>query len=332
MMDQTHIGYSSWNEPSTNVMPKVVEIEVPVAAALGVAVEGSIAAWPGSSLEPALPQFDGFNRQRRYIDVFNRGIAPFQFTATVSAPWIMLDRAQGSIERNIIEKERRMWVSVDWRKVPKGLSEGSVTIVGAGAGVTVRVEAFNPETPSRASVRGFVEANGYVSIEAEHYTKKIDASAARWEKIPDYGRTLSSMSIFPVTSRSVTAPDSPCLEYQIYLFHAGPIEVEAILAPTLNFVPGRGLRYAISFDDQPPQIIDALARSSLADWEKSVANSVRKVTSTHILAGPGYHTLKIWMVDPGVVLQKLVVDLGGVKPRYLGPPESYRGSSTVSAR
>jgi hypothetical protein len=246
----------------------------------------------------------------------------------------VLDGTRGSIERGSVEKERRLWVNVDWRQAPKGLSEGSVTIVGpAGdAGITVRVEAFNPETPPRDSVRGFVEANGYVSIEAEHYTKKIDANSARWEKIADYGRTLSSMSIFPVTSRTLTPPDSPCLEYQMYLFHAGQVEVEAILAPTLNFVPGRGLRYAISFDDQPPQIIDALARNSLPDWEKSVADSVRRVKSEHTLAAPGYHTLKFWMVDPGIVLQKLIVDLGGVKPSYLGPPESYRGSSTESAR
>ena len=104
------------------------------------------------------------------------------------------------------------------------------------------------------------------------------------------------------------------------------LEVDAVLSPTLNFVPGRGLRFAISFDDQSPQVIDALARNSQADWETSVKDAVRHVTSTHVVPAPGYHTLRFWMVDPGVVLEKLVVDLGRVKPSYLGPPESYRGA------
>ncbi len=300
MMDQTHIGYTYWQEPPKNTMPAVKEIDLPEAAQMGVAAEDL--------------SFDAFNQPRRHIDVFNRGRTPFEFSAAASAPWILLSATHGRIE-----KEQRLWVSIDWSKAPQGSARGTVEING----VKLPVSESNPE--SREGLKGFVEADGYVSIEAEHYTGKVDAGAARWERIPDYGRTLSAMSIFPVTAASATPPEnSPCLEYRMYLLDPREVGVDAIVAPTLNFVPGRGLRFAVSFDDQPPQILDALAHNSQADWEESVKDNVRHIRSVHTLSGSGYHTLKFWMVDPGVVLEKLVVDLGGLKPSYLGPPESYR--------
>ncbi len=324
MMDQTHIGYTSWRDPPVNVMPAVTEISVPDAAAMGVAVEGSASAWPGAAGEPVLPEFDVYNQQRRYVDVFNRGKAVFGFTASSSSPWILLSADHGTIQ-----KEQRLWVTMDWEKAPKGSSSGYISIAAtdAGAGaVKIKVEAFNPAGPARDSLHGFVEADGYVSIEAEHFTRRANLDSAYWEKIDDYGRTLSGMTVLPVTAPSILPPASvPCLEYQAYLFDPEKVEVEAILGPTLNFVPGRGLRYAISFDDQPLQVVDALAHNSIDDWATSVKDSVRKVTSEHTVTGTGYHTLKFCMVDPGVVLEKLVLNLGGVKPSYLGPPESFRG-------
>ena len=119
----------------------------------------------------------------------------------------------------------------------------------------------------------------------------------------------------------------------MYLFTAGPVEVTAITAPTLNFVPDRGVRYAVSLDDEPPQVVTLVPQGYQAQnrnpaWEKSVADNAHYGRSKHMVAVAGYHTLKIWMINPAVVMQKLVVDLGGLKPSYLGPPESFRGPAT----
>ena len=136
------------------------------------------------------------------------------------------------------------------------------------------------------------------------------------------------MMRFPVTSTSqnLTA-NGMRLEYQMYLFHDGPVNVDAYLAPTQKFLPGEGFRYAISFDDEAPQVINIHASYAQADWERSVKDGIRILRSKHTLAKAGYHTLKFWLIDPGLVLEKLVVDTGGVRPSYLGPPESFRGKS-----
>jgi hypothetical protein len=327
-MDQPHLGYTIWRDPPANNLGAILlnELVVPEAAAMGVAVEGSEDAWPHAAVAAAiLPPFDAFNRQRHYIEVFNRGKAPFTFTATASVPWISLDRIQGTAG-----PDQRLWVSVDWSKAPAEMARGTIKISGAGAEVTVGVAAFNPREVTRDSLQGFVEGEGFVSIEAEHYAGKTDAGASRWLRIEGYGHTVSAMrATAPVDAPAATpGKDSPCLEYPMYLFSTGTAEVTATVAPTLNFLPRRALRMAVSFDAETPQVVtlvppDYVAQNANLDWEKCVGDNARHVRTMHALAKPGYHRLKVWMVDPGVVLEKLVVNLGGEKTSYLGPPESY---------
>ena len=329
MMDQTHIGYTFWNEPPLNVMPAVTEVQPAPGARMGVAVEGSpFAGGPGSGYL-ALPAFDDFNRQTRFIDVFNGGVEPFEFSATADQPWILLSQTKGTVT-----KDQRLSVSIDWAAAPAGDHSAAITIAQPGtAPVRVRVQALRPETPARASLDGFVEANRYVAMEAEHFTRQTGAGEARWERIPGFGETLSGMSAFPVTAASIEPPQSaPTLEYRMYLFDSGDFDVQTTLAPTLNFVPGRGLRYAISFDDQPPLVVDALAHNSQRDWEQAVSDGVRKVAASRLhVDAHGYHTLKVRMVDPGIVLERIVVSKGPLPASYLGPPESYRAVPSDSA-
>jgi hypothetical protein len=130
-------------------------------------------------------------------------------------------------------------VSIDWHKAPKGSASGAITLSGPDAGsVEIKVVVLNPTQPAKGELQGFVEADGYVSIEAAHNTNKLDTAAAKWEEVADYGRTLSAMTIFPVTAPSIaTWQNAPSLEYRMYLFTAGEIDVEAILVPDFEFRP-----------------------------------------------------------------------------------------------
>jgi hypothetical protein len=114
----------------------------------------------------------------------------------------------------------------------------------------------------------------------------------------------------------------------MYLFDTGTTQVSVVTSPVLNFMPERGIHYAVSFDDDPPQIVTLVpaiytAQNGSQDWETSVKNNVRMTKSSHVIDQAGWHTLKIWMVDPGMVLEKIIVDCGGARPSYLGPPESF---------
>ena len=155
-------------------------------------------------------------------------------------------------------------------------------------------------------------------------------------RIEDYGHTLSGMRASAIVDAPPATPgkDAPVLEYKMYIFNPGNTEVTAIFSPTLNFMPGRDLRYAISFDDQPPVITTLVpgkynAQNGNSDWERSVRDNARSSITKHSIASAGYHTLKIWLVDPGPVLQKIIVNTGGLKPSYLGPPESYYNTLPV---
>jgi endo-1,4-beta-D-glucanase Y len=326
-MDQPHLGYTGWQDPPANSLRAIPlrEIEVPAPGALGVAVDGSDSSWPGPGADPALPQFDRFNRQSRTIEVFNRGRAPFEFEARADSHWIKVSAQSGEVRT-----EERLHVTIDWSRIPRGSARGIVHIKGAGGTVDVHVTVSDPGNIDTSAFYGFLESEGVVSMEAGHFTANTAHGLSRWKGIEGYGHTLSGMrGSSPVDAApSVPGRTSACLEYRMYLSDTGEVDVDGIFGPTLNFFPGRGLRYAVSFDDESPQVITLVPEAYAAgdrnkDWAKTVEDNARHGHSAHRIAAPGVHTLKVWIVDPGVVLEKIVVDCGGRRPSYLGPPESF---------
>jgi hypothetical protein len=335
--DDVHIGYTTWAEPKTPSMAEIHLTAVPATnpPTLGVAVENSAAAWPGGEGEAILPRFNSIARQRRSIDVFNRGAGAVDYTVTPSDPWIIVSAKKGSVA-----KDQRLWVSIDWLKAPKGTASGSVKIAQGNTVVSVKVDAVSAAGVTRGTLTGFVEDDGFVSIEPEHYTGKADAGDLKWIRVQDYGRTLSAMRVEgPVDFGPLDpATGSPHLEYKTYFFTSGEATVDSILAPNLAFIPGRDLHFAISIDDQKPVLVTGVPTNVVAsgeptganEWVKNVEDEARTVSAKVQIPSPGYHTLKVWMVDPGITVQKILIDLGGLKPSYLGAPESYNRQLSLS--
>ncbi len=319
LMDQTHIGYTYWQQPPFQKMPRVGRMAVPERGSLGVACEGSADWWPNSSSEAVLPVADGFSRQQPYIELFNTGSLPVGFTVTTGASWLKV-----SAEKGTVPLQTRIFLQPDWASVPPGEHRVPVTITGScGTRVEVVAPFLNPDHKSFPGIQGYLESNGVISVEAAGFNRKTEAEGITWAEIPDLGKTLSGMTVFPVTGAAANPGEKgSCLEYDLWFFAAGEVKIVAYFSPTLNF-HGRGLRYGISLDDQEPQIIDIHGNTTLRMWEKWVGDNIILSESKHQVTGPGHHTLKFWYVDPGVVLQKIVADTGGLKPSYLGPPQSY---------
>jgi hypothetical protein len=330
-MDQTHIGYTGWRDPPADTLEHLglVEPRAPHEARLGVAVEGSAQAWPGGDGPPALPLFDSINRQKQRVEVFNRGDVPFVYTFQPSSPWIVLGERGGTAGR----EDRSHLVGIDWNSAPAGRSQGSVRISGAGGSVEVRVDILNDPGVTRANLRGFAENQGAVSIEPEHYSACVNRPRSRWTRVAAYGRTLSGMRAEAPVDAEDSAPgvDAACLDYRFYLLESGPVSVEAVVGPTVNFLPGRSLRIAVAFDDEAPDLVtvmpgDFIPQNGNREWEKAVGDNARAVRSASRRVDAGYHTLRVWAVSPGIVLQKLIIDAGGLRTSYLGPPESLVGA------
>jgi hypothetical protein len=314
MMDQTHIGYTYWQQPRVDAMPAVKEITIPETAQMGVYVEGADQALTDGPDTVGLPGFYPWEKNGHYIEIFNKGKAAFNYSAQSLVPYVIIKPASGKVN-----EQERIWISIDWDKAPHKTVYVPVTISGSGRKVTVELTINNKTNVKDGT---FHETNGYIAMEAQHYHKVINSAQASWKVIPGYGRTLSGVTPWPVTANKLQPEgNSPHLEYRINLSDTGSVSLETYVSPTLDFKNQQGLLYAISMDNEEPQQVNISTAADSKAWGEAVSDNIRKLITRHHITQSGIHTVKYWMVDPGVVLQKIVVNTGGLKPSYLGPPE-----------
>jgi len=189
--------------------------------------------------------------------------------------------------------------------------------------------------PNAAALAGadFGEADHRVVMAAEHASAFIPGQDARWQTITGLGYHGGAVAIFPVTVPVRAEPEkirqeSPCLHYKINFQHPGDWRITVRTLPTFSVATGQPQRYAIALDDQPLQIISLPASLDEHNrvWQENVLRNAALPASQHAVAAAGFHTLKIWMVDPGIVIDAVAAEDGaGPKLGYVWPAETRAG-------
>ncbi len=276
----------------------------------------------------ALPAFNRYTRRSADIEIFNRGDKPLEWRAATSDNWIRLNLNAGTTSTQQI-----LNVDIDWNKVPVGERIlGSVEIMAGKEHETVLVSVFNPQGPSPDSLKSlYVEDNGYVSIPAAGFHRKYESDQIRMSLIQNLGYEKEAVMLGnPLMPKQRTGGrNTPRLEYDFYCFNCGSVDVYTYMLPTFPLSCDQTFahesssvetQYGVAIDEGPVMNPTTSSFEYAQAWYENVLrNCSIKKTTLHINR-PGKHTVKIICGDPGVVLQKIVLDFGGMKRSYAGPP------------
>lgn len=317
LMDQTHIGYTYWQQPPNNNMPEVKEIELPETGQLGIWLPGQPEALRGDQFN-SLPTLDPHVNEQTFIELFNTGKAPLAFEITSDQPWVRVGNILGTLH-----EESRIMVSVDWDQLDTNTGEATLTVSSPGqSDQTLTLDVVRPEINSEAAL--YLESNGRISIKPEEGFTAHNGAGLTWRIISNYGRTGDGVKAFPTTIS--IAPDAlneatPHLSYDLQLNESGTFDLQLLIGPTIDFSNQGGIRTAVSIDNEAPKILN-IHHPDQYNWDRSVSRNVN-VVRTQLEIPAGRHQLKIWHLDAGIVFEKIVLTREGMEDRtFLGPPST----------
>ncbi|ETS85424.1 hypothetical protein PFICI_03449 [Pestalotiopsis fici W106-1] len=344
MMRQTHYGYKdTWHAPSRDMISGICFVQArqdsnPLIGQLGIAIQDHPGVRPGRCNEESdrthpsrrdlvpgvtLGAMTPYGPSSRWFTIFTRGSMALSWECSCPHEWVRLSKKAGRLVPG--QDDEQVYISIDWDKVPACFHEEiliDVRSIGGNYGPygddfeQIHLLIINREV--EGPFTGHVEADGHVSVPASKAT-----SIAGYRTLPFLGRTdQGSVSVEPGRT------DPPFLVYTVYTFQdVAEAHVELRFNMTLDIDPSDKMTFDVQIDDGGVEtyrlVTDPERKGELPPgWY----HAVQDCTWTHRQSignfKHGSHNIRLRFRHSNILLESLTVDLGGVKPSYLGPPAS----------
>ncbi|RMJ12492.1 hypothetical protein CDV36_007852 [Fusarium kuroshium] len=351
MLRQTHLGYEdTWHAPSRDMITGLGYVRRrqdsnPIVGQMGVSVEGHQGVRPGlineeserthpsrRDLVPGLTlgTMSRYGPPSRWFEIWTRGTPTINWTASTPYAWLQLSSYSGFLVPS--RDDARVKVTVDWDQVPEHFDQEVLIDIRSGIGDFEQIHV--PIVGRRASdtfQQGFIEGPSYVSMPATRGILGHDYIA-----MPDCGRSADGSVGLDLTCNVSETADF--LAYHFYQFSdTSTAKVLLDFGITLTTSAEDVLSYDLQLNEGPvthhniEQYTEDSNRFGLKlgvpraeGWMKAASDLVWKVSHEVDSLKPGPQVVKIRLCHQNVLLEKVVVDFGGVRESYLGPPPSYK--------
>ncbi|HZH62541.1 MAG TPA: glycosyl hydrolase 115 family protein [Metabacillus sp.] len=323
----------SFSPPPTAIYPAgtpALKVEQPGA---------NIIVW-GESI-PKINQkiiFDSYGIDVKWFEIFNTGAESFDFTVDISScnDWVEVSENMGTV----IDEKR---ILVKMKENCNEDKKGRIVIKTSLDEKEYQIDIYaycSEDIPD--SFKGHVEADGFVSMKADHFISDRYSSDNQWQIIKDMGRMDGNV----IEAAGCDYPNGDDVQnnasvtYQFLLKSKGHFLLEIHRFLTLNST-GK-IRFAVSIDDLDPIIIETETNDEWrGQWRDAVLNNGEKLYVSLPFMNSGVHRLNVYMIDRYVTISKLVIytdnDMTDLSPLpldhnslsiqslecNLGPEESY---------
>lgn len=250
-----------------------------------------------------LPAFNQQSNQSYFIDVFLSANESLNWTAK-TAPWIKLSQSKGILKAELGKREQRIWVSIDWDKINKetdnNKQRGNISFSANGKELNIAVN--------------LTSAQDYFSIPAAKFSSIYNNGNQIWTVINDLGYSGQSLMALPLEwvkipdlQNTAGLKESAYVEYDFNTSTTTSPEISIYTLPTHPINSNYRMRYAVSIDNGPLKVLDFKTQGRSEEWKQNVLrnSAIRKIKTQDLK--PGKHTLRIYMIDPGVILDRIFI-------------------------
>jgi len=334
---EQHIGFVKWNEDNCRY-PLRLQVEPSYKPRMVISRKDREEVYTKNYGSPMIVLVDDFlyaGNDEVILEIANDGTGDLHYIIEPEKElnWLQISSVKGTVddqEEIMLRVNRQMLTGevTSARLLVKEVEIPGAVVVDGKSVVVIEVRARNTDTTG-ISPMTFLENNGIIVMEANHFCAKKDTAMGGFIELKNYGRSGAGMKVFPTTADFTEQDEKPLCIYRFLIEESGAYTAEIWITPANSVQNNRPLRILLTASPGNDQIITAVPADCRAGspsdkrWSAGVLNQIRVCTAP-LTFEKGVREIAVGALEAALVLERLLIYRDGKAPleSYLGPPES----------